>query len=73
MFTWILLAIVVAALFGFINFDKVRYWLLTRGKDLWPHAQKYVNVAQEKIKEFQNHMEEQKNDELEATKKTSQK
>ena len=68
MFTWILLAIIVAALFGFIDFDKVRYWLIAQGRTLWPHAQKYAKVAEKKIKEVQSKLKE-KGEEIVENKK----
>ncbi len=49
MFTWILIFIIVAALFGVIDFDKIRGQLL----DLWhkymPEAQKYISQAKSKL------------------------
>ncbi len=68
MFTWILLAIIIAALFGLINFDKVRYWLITQGRALWPHAQKYAKVAEKKIKTVQSKLKEKSEEAVENKK-----
>ena len=54
MFTWILIAIIVAALFGVINVDKVRAQLIELGKKYLPIAIKYYNIAKDKLIEYQN-------------------
>lgn len=54
MLTWILIAIIVAALFGVINFDQIREWLIKTWKKYWPEAQKLFNRAKEKIEEQKN-------------------
>ncbi len=54
MLTWILIAIIIAALFGVINFDQIREWLIKTWKKYWPEAQKLLNQAKEKIEEQKN-------------------
>lgn len=50
MFTWILLAIIVAALFGVINVDKVRAWIIEESRAAWPHLRNFFDKVQEKTK-----------------------
>ena len=38
MLTWILIAVIVAALFGVINFDHIREWSIERSKEAWPEC-----------------------------------
>ena len=54
MFTWILIAIIIAALFGLINFDDIRAKLIDLWKKYGPQAQKYIADAKTKIEEKQN-------------------
>ena len=54
MLTWILIAIIVAALFGVINFDQIREWIISTWKKYLPEAQKLLNRAKEKIEEQKN-------------------
>lgn len=51
MFTWILLIIIIAALFGFINFDHIREWLIINTQKYLPEAKKYAKIAKTKIEE----------------------
>ncbi len=54
MLTWILIAIIVAALFGVINFDQIRDWLIKMWKQYSPEAKKLLKQAKEKIEEQRN-------------------
>ena len=49
MFTWILLAILIAALFGFINLDSVREWTVQKTREAWPHIQEFSHRVHEKM------------------------
>lgn len=49
MFTWILLAILVAALFGVINLDSVREWTVQKTREAWPHVQEFSHRVSEKM------------------------
>ncbi len=51
MLTWILIAIIVAALFGLINFDQIREQIIKTWKKYWPEARKYLDQAKSKIEE----------------------
>ena len=48
MLTWILIAVIVAALFGVINFDHIREWSIERSKEAWPYIQKFFRYLGEK-------------------------
>ncbi|MFR8207320.1 MAG: hypothetical protein ACLU99_14220 [Alphaproteobacteria bacterium] len=50
MLTWILIAVIVAALFGVINFDHIREWSIERSKEAWPYIQKFFRYLGEKWK-----------------------
>lgn len=54
MLTWILIAIIIAALFGVIDFKKIREWLISQWQKYWPEAQKYLNQAKEKVDNLKN-------------------
>lgn len=58
MLTWILIAIIVAALFGLINLDQIREKLIAAWKKYWPEAQKYLDQAKTKIEENKNKEDE---------------
>lgn len=49
MLTWILIAIIVAALFGLINFDQIREWGIAKSKEAWPHVRHAMSWMGEKI------------------------
>ncbi len=49
MFTWILLAILVAALFGVINLDQVREWTVQKSREAWPHIESFFHRVGEKM------------------------
>lgn len=49
MLTWILIAVIVAALFGVINFDHIREWSIERSKEAWPYIQKFFRYLGEKM------------------------
>ncbi len=49
MFTWILLAILIAALFGVINLDSVREWTVQKTREAWPHIQEFSHRVHEKM------------------------
>lgn len=51
MLTWILIAIIIAALFGVINFEQIREWIILNWKKYWPEAQKLITKAKNKIDE----------------------
>lgn len=46
MLTWILIAVIVAALFGVINFDHIREWSIERSKEAWPYIQKFSAISE---------------------------
>ena len=48
MLTWILIAVIVAALFGVINFDHIREWSIERSKEAWPYIQKFFPLSRRK-------------------------
>lgn len=50
MLTWILIAVIVAALFGVINFDHIREWSIERSKEAWPYIQKFSAISEKKWK-----------------------
>ena len=54
MLTWILIAIIIAALFGVINLDNVRRWIIAQSKELWPHLKKIIDAGKQKIEETNN-------------------
>lgn len=54
MLTWILIAILIAALFGVINLDNVRRWLIIKAQEIWPHVKKVIDEGKKKIEESQN-------------------
>ncbi len=54
MLTWILIAIIVAALFGVINLDNIRQQIIAKSKEAWPYIKKVINTGKQKIKEIQN-------------------
>lgn len=60
MFTWILIAIIVAALFGLINFDHIREWTIARSREAWPHIKAFLNRISEKIDSAKAHVENSK-------------
>lgn len=51
MLTWILLAIIVAALLGYINVDKVRAKLIEYYHQALPHVKKAVDEIKTKAAE----------------------
>ena len=51
MLTWILLAIIVAALLGYINVDKVRAKLIEYYHKAMPHVKKAVDDIKNKANE----------------------
>ena len=58
MLTWILIAIIVAALFGVIDFKQIREWLIKMWRKYFPEAKKLINQAKEKIEEQKNKKED---------------
>ena len=58
MLTWILIAIIVAALFGLINFDQIREQIITTWKKYWPEAKKYIDQAKTKIEDKKHNKED---------------
>lgn len=54
MLTWILIAIIVAALFGVIDFKQIREWLISQWRKYSPEAKKLIDQAKEKIEEQKN-------------------
>ena len=51
MLTWILIAIIVAALFGVINLDNIRQWIIAKSKEAWPYIKKAIDTGKQKIEE----------------------
>ncbi len=43
MLTWILIAIVIAALFGIIDLNKIRLQLIEKSKEYLPKIKEYFN------------------------------
>ena len=62
MLTWILIAIIVLALFGVINFDDIRAKLIELWNKYWPVAQKHIKEAQKKIEANKKNNKEDKED-----------
>ena len=54
MLTWILIAIIVAALFGVINLDNIRQWIIAKSKEAWPYIKKAIDTGKQKIEETKN-------------------
>ena len=57
MLTWILIAVIVAALFGVINFDHIREWSIERSKEAWPYIQKFFRYLGEKMESAKDKVE----------------
>ena len=49
MFTWILIIIAVAAIFGLINLDEIKNKSIALWNKYLPEAKKYANQAKTKI------------------------
>ena len=60
MLTWILIAIIVLALFGVINFDDIRAKLIELWNKYWPVAQKHIKEVQKKIEANKKDNKEEK-------------
>lgn len=60
MFTWILIAIVIAAIFGLINLDNLKNKAITLWNKYLPEAKKYANQAKEKIENVKKNKEDNK-------------
>ncbi len=54
MFTWILIVIAIAAIFGLINLDEIKNKITTLYNKYLPEAKKYANQAKEKIENIKN-------------------
>ena len=74
MLTWILIAVIVAALFGVINFDHIREWSIERSKEAWPYIQKFfrylggkMESAKAKVENTQKRVDEKLDDAKEKT------
>lgn len=61
MLTWILLAVLVLALFGVINLDNIRDWSIEKSKEAWPHVRGYLSTLSEKIDSAKAKVENSKN------------
>ncbi|MBE6445704.1 MAG: hypothetical protein E7019_06640 [Alphaproteobacteria bacterium] len=51
MFTWILIALIIAVIFGVINVDNLRNKFIALWNKYLPVAKKYANNAKAKIEE----------------------
>ncbi|MBS4773738.1 MAG: hypothetical protein KHX55_05645 [Proteobacteria bacterium] len=63
MLTWILLAIIVAALLGYINVDKVRAKLIEYYHQAMPHVKKAVDEIKTKAAENNHNSDNNENNE----------
>lgn len=76
MLTWILIAVIVAALFGVINFDHIREWSIERSKEAWPYIQSFplsrrkMESAKAKVENTQKRVDEKLDDAKEKPKKS---
>ena len=57
MFTWILIAIIIAAIFGLINLDNIKNKTITIWNKYLPEVKKYTNQTKEKIENAKKNKE----------------
>lgn len=60
MFTWILIAIAIAAIFGLINLEELKNKSIALCNRYLPQAKKYVNQAKTKIENAKKNKEDNK-------------